>query len=144
MSACHRQALFEAPVDRIWELVGDPARHPEWWPRVIEVRGERFESDDQYVQVTKTPFGRNQTTLAIEQLDDLREIRLYCLDTGTYAHWQLTPAQEGTFVDVELGMDPRGLSSRAFDRFAGKTYFRRWAEQSLDGLRGASVALREA
>ena len=62
-----------------------------------------------------------------------------CLDTGTYAHWQLTPAQEGTFVGVELGMDPPGFSDRAFDRIVGKTYFRHWAEQSLDALRGAST-----
>jgi uncharacterized protein YndB with AHSA1/START domain len=139
MSACHRQALLAAPVERIWDLVGDPARHPEWWPRVIEVRGERFEADDRYVQVTKSPLGRNHTTtLAIEQLEDLREIRMRCLDTGTYAHWQLTPAQDGTFVDVELGIDPQALSDRMFDRIAGKTFFRRWVETSLDGLRGAA------
>ena len=145
MSACHRQALLDAPVETIWDLVGNPARHPEWWPRVIEVRGERFDVDDEYVQVTKTPFGQARpTTLAIEQLDDLREIRMRCLDTGMYAHWQLTPAQEGTFVDVELGMDPLGLLDRAFDRIAGKTYFRRWAESSLDALRGCGPLPRAA
>lgn len=138
MSACRRQAQLEAPVERIWELVGNPARHPQWWPRVIEVRGEAFDVDDEYVQVTKTPFGKGRTTLAIERLEDLREVRMRCLKTGMYAHWQLTPAQDGTFVDLELGMEPKTLPDRMFDRVGGKAYFRRWAEQSLDALRGAS------
>jgi uncharacterized protein YndB with AHSA1/START domain len=140
VSACHRQALLDAPVDRVWELVGNPVRHPEWWPRVIEVRGERFEVDDRYVQLTKTPLGKpEQTTFAIEQLEDLRQIRMRCLSSGMYAHWLLTPAQEGTFVDLELGIDPLGFAERAFDAMAGRIYFRRWAESSLDALRGAAA-----
>jgi hypothetical protein len=139
MSACHRQALLEAPVERIWDLVGNPARYPEWWPRVIEVRGERFEADDEYVQVTKNPFGaKEQSTFAIEQRGDLREIRMRCLSTGMYAHWRLTEAQRDTFVDLEMGMDPLTLPTRAFDAVAGRIYFRRWVESSLDGLRGAT------
>ena len=31
-------------------------------------------------------------------------------------------------------MDPLGFSNRAFDRIAGRTFFRRWAESSLDAL----------
>ena len=140
MSACHRQALLDAPLDRIWELVGNPGRHPQWWPRVIEVRGERFQADDEYVQVTKTPFGEGETTLAIEELEDLREIRMRCLNTGMYSRWRLTEAADGTFVDLEMGMDPLGFSNRVFDSMAGRIYFRRWAESSLDGLRDAAVA----
>jgi uncharacterized protein YndB with AHSA1/START domain len=139
VSACHRQALLEAPVERIWELVGNPARHPEWWPRVLEVHGERFDIDAEYVQVTKSPFGtKERTTFAIERFTDLHEVRMRCLRSGMYAHWQLTPAQDGTFVDLEMGMDPQQLPNRVFDRVAGRPYFRRWAESSLDGLRSAS------
>ena len=61
-----------------------------------------------------------------------------CLRSGMYAHWRLTQAQQGTFVDLEMGIDPHGLADRAFDRVAGKTYFRRWVESSLDGLRDAA------
>ena len=139
MSASRRQALIDAPVESIWELVGNPARHPEWWPRVVEVRGERFRTDDRYVQVTRTPFGTNETTLSVERLEDLREIRLLCLDTGTYATWRLTPAQGNTFVDVELGTQPESLSGRVIDRVTGQTYFRRWVDQSLEALRAASA-----
>jgi uncharacterized protein YndB with AHSA1/START domain len=50
VSECRHHALIEAPIERVWELVGNPARHPEWWPRVVEVRGDRFQAGDVYVQ----------------------------------------------------------------------------------------------
>jgi uncharacterized protein YndB with AHSA1/START domain len=134
MSECRRQALIDAPVEAVWDLVGNPVRHPEWWPRVIEVRGQRFEEGDQYVQVTRGPVGSGETNFLIERLDDLREVRLTCQLSGTYAHWVLTDAQGGTFVDLEMGMQPQAFSQRLFDTALGARYFRRWAEQSLDAL----------
>ena len=70
-------------------------------------------------------------------MDDMREIRIVCQDTGMYAHWLLTDAQGGTFVDVEMGMEPRTAGNRVFDAVIGRMYFRRWLEQSLDALRAA-------
>jgi hypothetical protein len=61
-----------------------------------------------------------------------------------YAHWRLTEAQQGTFVDLEMGMDPLGAANRAFDRMAGRIYFRRWVESSLDGLRDAACTESDA
>jgi hypothetical protein len=137
MSAHRRQALIDAPVELIWELVGNPTRHPEWWPRVIEVSGERFKEGDEYVQVTRGPVGQKETRFLIERLDELREIRMRCQQSGTYADWRLTGAQGGTFVELELGMQPLAVSQRMFDGTAGRIFFRRWAEQSLDALREA-------
>jgi uncharacterized protein YndB with AHSA1/START domain len=134
MSKARRQAVIEAPVELVWELVGNPSRHPEWYPKVIEVNGQRFEEGDQYAQVTKDPVGSSQTDFVIERMDDLREIRLVCQATGMYAHWLLTDAQGGTFVDVEMGMQPRTVGSRFFDTVIGRMYFRRWLEQSIDAL----------
>ena len=37
VSRCRRQAFIEAPVEVVWDLIADVERHPEWWPRVIEV-----------------------------------------------------------------------------------------------------------
>jgi hypothetical protein len=144
VSAYRQQALVDAPVDVVWELVGTPSRYPEWWPRVIEVRGERFEEGDEYAQVTKDPVGRSETSFLLERRDDLREIRMRCQRTGMYAHWLLTPAQGETFVEVEMGMDGRRLGDRIFDLAAGKMYFRRWTTQSLDGLREAAHRRRDA
>ncbi len=140
MSVARRQALINAPPSAIWELVGDPSHHPEWWPRVVEVRGERFEEGDRYAQVTREPAGRIETTMQVELLEDLREICMRCTDTGTYTRWLLTEAQGETFVDVEFGMDPIGVRYRIIDATIGKLYFRRWLEQSLSALEQAAAA----
>jgi uncharacterized protein YndB with AHSA1/START domain len=135
MSVCRSQALINAPPSTVWDLVGDPRRHPEWWPRVVEVRGETFDEGSNYAQVTKQPSGRAaETTMTVDRLEDLREVRMRCTQTGMYARWLLTEAQGNTFVDVEFGMDPMNLGQRAFDAALGKLYFRRWLNQSLVAL----------
>jgi hypothetical protein len=121
----------------VWELLGSPKRHPEWWPRVIEVRGERFDEGGTYAQVTKGPGGRTETTFQLDRLDDMREIHMHCQSTGMYAHWLLTEAQDETFLEVEMGMEPRTTGLRVFDATAGRLYFRRWLEQSVDALKAA-------
>jgi hypothetical protein len=140
VSRIRRQAVIEAPVQSVWDLVGNPVRYPEWYPKVIEVKGERFEEGDQYAQVTKDPFaGQSRTDFLIERMDDLREIRMACQATGMYVNWLLTDAQGNTFVDVEMGMNPRTRGNQVFDAIAGRIYFRKWLEQSLDALRGAAA-----
>jgi uncharacterized protein YndB with AHSA1/START domain len=134
VSECRQHALIAAPIEKVWALVGDPARHPEWWPRVVEVRGDRFETGDAYVQITHTPFGNNGTTLEIDRAEDLRELSVHCRDTGTYTRWRLTPARDDTFVEAEFGMEPTTFGTRVFDATAGRVYFRRWLEASLRAL----------
>src|SRR5688572_15002558 len=133
--------MIDAPVEAVWRLVGDPRRHPEWWPRIVEVDGRRFEQGDEYALVERGKRRSTEATWLIEHKDDLREIHLRCLLTGTYARWHMTGAQGGTFVELEMGMDPAGLQYKIFDSTVGPRYFRRWAEQSLDALADAgSVA----
>jgi hypothetical protein len=31
-----RHVRIECPPDKVWELVGDPARLPEWWPGITD------------------------------------------------------------------------------------------------------------
>ena len=138
MSSCRREAVIDQPPETVWELLGDPRRHPEWWPRVIEVRGERFERGDGYAQVTKGPISRQETTFIVDERDELKQIKMRCADTGMYADWRLTEARSSTFLDVEMGMDPQGVGERLFDAAAGKLYFRRWLQQSIDGLKAAA------
>jgi Polyketide cyclase / dehydrase and lipid transport len=140
MSVARRQAVISAPLSRVWELVGDPRRHPEWWPRVVEVRGERFDQGAEYAQVTKSPGGgKVETMFLVESRDELREIKMRCTQTGMYARWLLTEAQRDTFVEVEFGMDPAAIGPRMFDMALGRLYFRRWLEQSLDALETAAA-----
>jgi hypothetical protein len=142
MSAHRQQAHLDAPLEAVWDLVGTPQRYPEWWPRVIEVRGERFEEGDEWAQVTQSPSGKTESNFLLERREDLRALRMSCELTGTYAEWLLTPAAGGTFVELEMGMEPRGLRYRVIDLAVGRTYFRRWASQSLDGLRDAVALAR--
>jgi Polyketide cyclase / dehydrase and lipid transport len=144
MSAHRHQAHFDAPLETVWSLVGFPRRYPEWWPRVIEVGGERFEEGDQYVQVTRSPTGKNaRTNFLLERREELRELRMSCQATGTYAHWLMTSAQGGTFVELELGMEPRRLDHRLVDMTLGRRFFRNWSEESLSALREAARRERE-
>jgi len=138
VSEHRQQAHLDAPLETVWGLVATPSRFPEWWPRVIEVRGERFEEGDEYAQVTRDPIGTTKSNFLIERRDELRQIRMKCDLTGAYADWVLTPAQGGTFVELEMGMQPERLSDRAMDLAIGRSYFRRWSRQSLDALAEAA------
>jgi hypothetical protein len=135
MSAHRQRAHIDAPVEVVWDLVGNPLRYPEWWPRVIEVKGERFEEGDEYAQVTKPPFGTaGQTEFLLDRRDELRGIRMTCMKTGAFADWSLTEALGGTFVELEMGIQAKHISDKIFDALTRGIYFRRWSEQSLDAL----------
>jgi uncharacterized protein YndB with AHSA1/START domain len=142
VSAIKRQAVIDAPVEDVWRLVGDPRRHPEWFPRVVEVNGQRFEEGEEYAQVTRSGRGTVETDFLIERMDDLREIRFACQKTGMYAHWLLTDAQGDTFLDVEMGMQPKSTGDKVFDAVIGRHYFRRWLDQSIDALQRALAKSR--
>ena len=66
MSAYRLHAHLDVPLQEVWTLVATPTRYPEWWPRVIEVRGERFEEGDRYGQVSRGPMGRVDTQFAVD------------------------------------------------------------------------------
>lgn len=144
MSMHRREAHLDASLEDLWSLVGFPSRYPEWWPRIVEVQGERFEEGDEYVQVTQTPTGRIHSHFLVEQRDDLRSIRMSCQLTGAYAEWLLTPAQGGTFIELEMGVSPKRLRDRVMDRAAGKRYFDAWSQQSIEALRNATKATSAA
>ena len=134
MSLFRQQAWIDAPTQTIWELVGDPNRHSEWWPRVIDVHCEGLEQGCTYRQVYRSPAGVIETDVSVERLEDCHELRVRCLNTGTYTRWLMTEANGGTFIDAEFGLEPRTIGTRIFDHVAGKRYFRRWLEESLDAL----------
>jgi Polyketide cyclase / dehydrase and lipid transport len=138
MSEYRHQAHLDAPLEAVWGLVATPSRYPEWWPRVIEVRGERFEEGDEWAQVTSSPGGKTESAFLLEKRDDMREVRMRCMLTGAYADWVLTPAQGGTFVELQMGMQPTRRRYRLLDAVIGKSYFRRWTTESLAALAKAA------
>jgi uncharacterized protein YndB with AHSA1/START domain len=147
LSVWREQALIEAPVERVWDLIGDPNRHPEWWPIVIEVEGlPRIEAGATYMQVSRIASGGTiESIFQIEELDEMREIKLTCTEYGTYGRWLLTEAQDATFADLEMGFASDRASLGAGQNIywgllrvpLAKRYLRTWAEASLAGLRAA-------
>ena len=137
--SCHReQAQIDVPPPVLWELVGNVERHPEWWPRVVDVHCDGLEEGCTYRQVFKSPMGVIETDVSVERLEGCRELLVRCLDTGTYTRWLMTEAQGGTFIDAEFGVDPKTTRTRVFDALAGRRFFRRWLEQSIEALRQAA------
>ena len=142
VSACRRQGLIDAPLEAVWNLVGDPERFPEWAGDVIKVTGvATLEEGSTFDQETRTPLGTSTTQFVVEDLDDMHEIRLRCTRSGYYSHWLLTEAMGSTFAEVEIGMDPTHVGYRAFDATFGRRWHRRVAEDSLAQVR--ELATRE-
>ena len=139
VSDSRQQVWIDAPVQVVWELIADINRHPEWWPRVIEVECEELAVGCTYREVVTTPVGKDEMTLEIERLDDCEELAIRCVNTGTFVQFALTEAQGGTFVDGRMGMDPQGLGNRVLDAIVGQRYFRAWLGRSLDAMRRAAA-----
>jgi Polyketide cyclase / dehydrase and lipid transport len=135
MSEVHEQALIDAPVVEVWELVGNPGSYTDWLPRVFEIQGERFEEGAEFIQVSRQPIvGRDEAHFLIDEMDELREIRMHCTISGMFVHWQLTGAQGGTFVSATFGMEPLRRRDRVIDAAIGRRFFRRWLVEAMDGL----------
>ncbi len=137
MSEARRQAYIDAPVETVWGLLEDVDRHPQWWPRVVAVECDGLEAGCTYREVVQTPVGKDEMMLQVDRLEDCRELLIRCVNTGTFVHFALTEAQDGTFVEARFGMEPWKLKYRVFDMAIGKRYFRSWLEQSLDAMERA-------
>ena len=138
MSDARRETFIDAPVEVVWELVSDVNRHPEWWPRIVEVECEGMEEGCTYREVVKTFAGREEMQLNVEELEDCENLSIRCINTGTFVSFMLTEAQGGTFVESRMGMDPKGLGTRMFDAVAGQRYFRNWLQQTIESLGDAA------
>ena len=141
MPAWRQHAVIEAPVAEVWDLVGNPQRYPEWAADVVAVTGLAEVATGETLELTQHMplFGDDTTTFEVERLEDLREIRLRCQFSGYYSHWLLTEAQESTFLEVEIGVEPTAPQFRLYFGALGKRYFRRLAEGSIDGIRRAAA-----
>ncbi len=130
-----QQAHIEADPEAIWELVGDPNRHPEWWPDVIEVECADLAEGCRYRGVVKGLFGADEHELLIERLDNCREVSIFCEGTGVTTRFLLTEAQGGTFVEGYFAMEPNSLGFRVVAAVSGRRIMRSWLEQSLANLK---------
>jgi uncharacterized protein YndB with AHSA1/START domain len=150
MASWRQQALIEAPVTEVWEMLCDPLRAPEWAEDVVEVTGEpvKIEKGSTYLVTGRGPLGLKGTTpYRVEELEDMRELKMQCQVSGFYSHWRLTDAQGGTFAEVEMGVEEtaakRGIQGRVMGALHTKNFLRRAVEKLLDNLRGVFGAQRQ-
>jgi uncharacterized protein YndB with AHSA1/START domain len=130
------QALIEAPLDEVWEVVSDPKTHPDWWPEIVAVEApDEMHEGDEYVRSSKTiPFASAVDHIWVaERLEHLKEAQFRCQVSGAYARFSLTPAQDDTYVELETGMDPTSMKWRVAEPiFALRS--KRWVFDVLDRL----------
>jgi uncharacterized protein YndB with AHSA1/START domain len=133
------QALIDVPAGDVWEVVSDPRTHPEWWPDVVRVEApEEVAQGDEYMHSGKVmPFlDALDSVWVVERFEELKEAQFRCTMSGSYARFQLTPAQDQTYVELEIGMDPTSLRWRVAEPLFGLQY-KRWAIAVLDALPAA-------
>jgi hypothetical protein len=152
MASWRQQALVEAPVGEVWDLLCDPGRASEWAEDVIAITGgpARIVTKGSTYDVTaRGPLGLKATTpFRIVEFDEMREIKMQCQVTGFYSRWMLTEAQGGTFAEHELGIEElpegRSIRGRAMTALHTKSYLRRAVDKTFDGLRRALARARSA
>jgi uncharacterized protein YndB with AHSA1/START domain len=138
---CRQQILIEAPVELVWELVGDPNRHDQWWPSVVDSECDQLEQGCRYRAVVLSPRGKQEEhEFVVENLEDCHEVMIRCVEIGTYTRFKLTEARGGTFVDAEFGIDPMTPGMHVVSVVAGRRILRRWLEQSIAALDDAATS----
>jgi uncharacterized protein YndB with AHSA1/START domain len=136
-----QQMFIDAPADRIWELVGDPNRHPEWWPEMLEVECADLKEGCRYRGVVKGPFGSAPHDLVVDRLEDCREVSIFCDGTGVTTRFVLTEAQGGTFVEGCFTIEPNSIGMKVIGAVTGRRYLHSWLESSLENLKRAAAPL---
>ncbi len=61
MPTARASRTIAAPVDELWELIGDPHHLPRWWPRVSRVEDVTLAGTDEhgaFTEVMKTAKGK--------------------------------------------------------------------------------------
>jgi uncharacterized protein YndB with AHSA1/START domain len=136
-----QQTFVEAPAQVIWELVGDPRRHPEWWPDWVTTECPDPSEGCRYRGVVKDPFGRvKEHDLFIERREGWREISISCDGTGVTTSFVLAEAQGGTFVEGCFSIEPNSFGMKAIGAVAGRRIMRSWLERSLENLKRVAEA----
>jgi uncharacterized protein YndB with AHSA1/START domain len=139
-----QQTHIEADPQTIWELVGDPNRHPEWWPDVIEVECADLREGCRYRGVIKGPLKTEEHELLIERMEGCREVSIRCEGTGVTTRFVLTEAQGGTFVEGYFAIEPNSIGIKVVAAVSGRRVMRSWLERSLENLKRTAERSRAA
>ena len=134
-----QQVHIDAEPEAIWELVGDPNRHPDWWPEMHR-GGVRRPAPRAAATAgsSRVRFGLSEHELTIERLDGCREVSIFCDGTGVTTRFVLTDAQGGTFVEGYFAIEPNSIGTTVIAAAVGRRYLRSWLEHSLANLKTAA------
>jgi uncharacterized protein YndB with AHSA1/START domain len=130
-----QQVFIDAPAEAVWQLVGDPNRHPDWWPNILEVECADLREGCRYRGVLKGVFRPQEHDVVIERLDTCQEVSIACQGTGVTARFVLTAAQGGTFVEGHFAIEPNSIGMKVVSAVTGRRHMRSWLERSLENLR---------
>jgi uncharacterized protein YndB with AHSA1/START domain len=130
-----QQTFIDASPETIWELVGDPNRHPDWWPGIVEVECADLREGCRYREVVKGFFKPQEHDIMIERLDTCQEVCISCQDTGVTTRFVLTGAQGGTFVEGHFSIEPKSVGTKVVTAVTGRRFIRSWLERSLENLK---------
>jgi uncharacterized protein YndB with AHSA1/START domain len=133
--------MIAAPVEELWEVIGDPHHLPRWWPRVTRV--EDVEGDA-FTEVMRTARGKlvRADFELVESDEQARSLTWEQRLAGTPFARLLSSAEtkvsleqagDGTSVTIELRQTLTGF----FPRFGGFMVRRAAAatiDEALDGL----------
>ena len=133
-----QQAHIQAPPTLVWELVGDPNHHPDWWPEMLETDCADLEEGCRYRGVVKGTFGADEHEMLIERLENCEEISITCEGTGVTTRFRLTEAQGGCFVEGYFAIEPNSIGWKMIGAVMGRRYMRSWLERSLENLKQAA------
>jgi uncharacterized protein YndB with AHSA1/START domain len=133
-----QQTYIDAAPETIWELVGDPNRHPDWWPGVVEVECADLREGCRYREVVKGFFKPQEHDVVIERLDTCQEVCISCQDTGVTTRFVLTGAQGGTFIEGHFSIEPNSIGTKVVAAAIGRRMMRSWLERSLENLKQAA------
>lgn len=141
MPTARRSRIIAAPVEELWEVIGDPHHLPRWWPRVARVEDVEGNAFTEVMRTAKGKVVRADFQL-VEADERARSLTWEQLLQGTPFGRLLSSAEtsvsledagEGTSVTIELRQTLTGF----FPRF-GSYMVRRAAaatiDEALDGL----------
>ena len=132
----------EAPVERLWELMSDPGRLPEWngaFDRVEDATGRLDEVGTTYTQVMRVAGIELKGDWEITEVEPSRRRRFQGTPPGCAActgSETFETVEGGTNYTIEMDYTLRGGPvGEAFDRLFGRSLFRRIVERNIQGLR---------
>ena len=140
-----RSRTVAAAPQRLWDVVADPERLPEWWPGVQRVEDASAKA---WTTVLGTPKGKgvraDYTLLDAERPWRLRwrheveESPFERILSDSVTELELQPSPEGTDVRITTRLRMRGLS-----RFGGYQISRATRRQLDGALEGLQALARD-